>query len=85
MPHIVKIFCGASHSLALDGAGRAFAWGKNNQGQCGLGNRTDAFEPRVVSAFDGMVVVDMAGGWEHTLACTQAGLAFSFGAGCVCR
>ena len=80
-PRIVKIFCGASHSLAIDHAGRAFAWGKNNQGQCGLGNRTDAFEPRSITALAGAVVVDMAGGWEHSLACTQHGQAFAFGAG----
>jgi alpha-tubulin suppressor-like RCC1 family protein len=80
-PVIVKIFCGASHSLALSVNGQAFAWGKNNQGQCGLGSRSDAEVPRAVTAFGGLVVVDMAGGWEHTLACTQAGLAFSFGAG----
>ena len=78
---IVKVFCGASHSLALDIAGNAYAWGKNNQGQCGLGHRIDSLIPAVISAFEGLVVVDMAGGWEHTLACTQGGLIFSFGAG----
>jgi len=78
---IVKIFCGASHSLAIDSQGAAYAWGKNNQGQCGLGNRTDACEPRVISAFEAYTVIDMAGGWEHTLACTLAGDVFAFGAG----
>lgn len=80
-PRVVKIFCGASHSLAIDHLGRAFAWGKNNQGQCGLGNRTDAFEPRSITALASEVVVDMAGGWEHSLACSQRGRAFAFGAG----
>lgn len=34
---IVRIACGASHSLAVSEDGQVFGWGKNTQGQCGVG------------------------------------------------
>lgn len=34
---VVSVQCGASHSLALTDAGTIYTWGKNTQGQCGVG------------------------------------------------
>lgn len=34
---ISAIYCGASHSLGLTATGAIYCWGKNSQGQCGLG------------------------------------------------
>ena len=33
----MRVACGASHSLAVSEDGQIFAWGKNSQGQCGVG------------------------------------------------
>lgn len=36
--HIAHICCGAYHCCAISGNGRLFCWGKNTEGQCGLGS-----------------------------------------------
>lgn len=38
---ILKISCGSSHSFAISDSGIVYSWGKNNQGQCGIGNTID--------------------------------------------
>ena len=34
---VALVQCGASHSLAVTVTGKLYAWGKNSQGQCGVG------------------------------------------------
>ncbi|GMF17806.1 unnamed protein product [Phytophthora fragariaefolia] len=81
------IFCGASHSLGISWDGTAYAWGKNNQGQCGHGHTNDQWVIQRIESFgdseDGEdeFVVDAAGGWEHTLFCTASGRVYSCGCG----
>ena len=36
---ITSVQCGASHSLALSDRGVVYSWGKNSQGQCGVGTK----------------------------------------------
>lgn len=79
-----RIYCGASHSLAISTDGRAFSWGKNNQGQCGHGHINDQLSVEEVVFFQGEVeekVVHAAGGWEHTMFCTSSGRVYSCGCG----
>ncbi|KAH9159076.1 hypothetical protein LEN26_002534 [Aphanomyces euteiches] len=80
---IVAVFCGASHSLAINQQGRLYTWGKNNQGQCGHGHTNDQLTPAEVLYFDEMEmhVLTVAGGWEHTLICTTNGKAYACGCG----
>ncbi|KAH7476858.1 Ultraviolet-B receptor UVR8 [Phytophthora ramorum] len=82
------IFCGASHSLGLSWDGRAYAWGKNNQGQCGHGHTNDQLTIQEIESFrdsgggeEDECVVFAAGGWEHTLFCTDSGRVYSCGCG----
>ncbi|RLN36612.1 hypothetical protein BBJ28_00003973 [Nothophytophthora sp. Chile5] len=81
------IFCGASHSLGLSWDGRAFCWGKNNQGQCGHGHTNDQWTIQEIESFrnnddeEAEYVVHAAGGWEHTLFCTASGRVYSCGCG----
>jgi alpha-tubulin suppressor-like RCC1 family protein len=51
---IARVYCGASHSLAVTQAGHLFAWGKNNQGQCGHGHTNDQLQPAEVTYFSDM-------------------------------
>eukprot|EP00727_Mastigamoeba_balamuthi_P011421 m51a1_g6901 hypothetical protein (403) ;mRNA; r:44517-45949 len=37
----VEVACGSLHGLALDAAGRVWAWGHNRSGQCGAGAPSD--------------------------------------------
>lgn len=79
-----RIYCGASHSLAISTDGRAFSWGKNNQGQCGHGHTNDQLSVEEVVFFRDEVeekVVHAAGGWEHTMFCTSSGRVYSCGCG----
>ncbi|TYZ60563.1 hypothetical protein PybrP1_006520 [[Pythium] brassicae (nom. inval.)] len=78
------VYCGASHSLALGADGRVFAWGKNNQGQCGHGRTNDQLGVEEVGYFRDKVdedIVHAAGGWEHTLFCSASGRVYSAGCG----
>lgn len=79
-----RVYCGASHSLALSVDGRVFAWGKNNQGQCGHGHTNDQLTVQDVAFFRDDVdedIVHAAGGWEHTLFCAASGRVYSAGCG----
>lgn len=82
------IFCGASHSLGLSYEGQAYAWGKNNQGQCGHGHTNDQWTIKEIYNFrdtedgiDNERVTCAAGGWEHSLFRTASGRVYSCGCG----
>ncbi|DAZ94133.1 TPA: hypothetical protein N0F65_010377 [Lagenidium giganteum] len=79
-----SVYCGASHSLGVTRDGRAFAWGKNNQGQCGHGHTNDVYTIEEIRYFPDEadeLVAHAAGGWEHTLFCTTSGRVYSCGCG----
>uniref|UniRef100_K3WKG9 RCC1-like domain-containing protein n=1 Tax=Globisporangium ultimum (strain ATCC 200006 / CBS 805.95 / DAOM BR144) TaxID=431595 RepID=K3WKG9_GLOUD len=79
-----NVYCGASHSLAVGYDGRAYSWGKNNQGQCGHGHTNDQLSIQEISFFRDEVeedIVHAAGGWEHTLFCSASGRVYSSGCG----
>eukprot|EP01037_Dinobryon_pediforme_P025329 gene25329-27437_t len=80
---ITAVQCGASHSLALTDKGKVFSWGKNTQGQCGHASNEDVLRPQVIKKLFDLhhVVVQLAAGWEHSLALTLEGKLFSWGSG----
>ncbi|KMQ90033.1 rcc1 and btb domain-containing protein 1 [Lasius niger] len=45
---IVKVTCGFEHTLALTDEGKLYAWGKNDNGQVGVNERT-SFDPIMVN------------------------------------
>ena len=60
----VAVAAGAAHSVAVDAAGGAWAWGSNAYGQCGRHGATESAQPaRIESLFRGgaRVVVAAAG------------------------
>ncbi|GMF29328.1 unnamed protein product [Phytophthora lilii] len=82
------VFCGASHSLGISWEGRAYAWGKNNQGQCGHGHTNDQWTVQEIESFsdneegeEDECIIYAAGGWEHTLFCADSGRVYSCGCG----
>lgn len=76
----VAVECGASHSLILDCNGRVYTFGKNSQGQCGIGTTEDCYFPKLVD-LPGMVIQKIAAGWEHTMMLTETGKLLSCGGG----
>ena len=63
---IVNIWCGASHSMALDENYMPYIWGKNSQGQCGNGTTEDVLDPIVPSVLEPLQVKMFAAGCCHS-------------------
>ena len=47
---ITKLECGFNHSLALSDLGVLYAWGANNHGQLGSGNKANLCSPTPVTS-----------------------------------
>lgn len=65
------------HSFALDRDGTLWSWGVNCNGQLGLGDTQSRSSPTVVAGL--RRVVDMAGGYAHTIAATLEGHVYAWG------
>lgn len=77
----VKLACGSSFTFVCT-EGALYSWGKNSAGQCGQGTFGECLVPKAVDFFsDVETVVDVCGGWDHALACTESGKVFSWGCG----
>ncbi|KAH3744576.1 ADPribosylation factor subfamily protein [Pelomyxa schiedti] len=54
---------GSAHSLALTETNILFAWGSNDQGQLGLGDRCDRNTPTVITFLSSKKIKNIACGW----------------------
>ena len=50
--HIVRVTAGDTHSLALTAEGQLYTFGRNTNGQLGIGSNTDCASPVLVTAFE---------------------------------
>jgi alpha-tubulin suppressor-like RCC1 family protein len=80
---IRSVACGSHHTVAVAENGSLYAWGKNSNGQCGLGHTNNVLSPVSVSS---LLQADVrihvaAAGTGHTLCVSEAGILFSFGRG----
>ncbi len=78
---VQTIACGGNHSVAVSTSGAVYAWGKNDHGQLGLGDRTDRNLPAQVRSLRSQDVRRVTCGQDHTVCLTGDGGVFSFGAG----
>lgn len=81
---IVRVAAGWYHSVALDDTGVVYAWGSNNYGQVGTGNKTQANTPAAVvtsGALNGKTLVTVDAGRAHTIASDRDGVAYAWGWG----
>ncbi|WMV29485.1 hypothetical protein MTR67_022870 [Solanum verrucosum] len=78
---IKQIACGDSHCLAVTMEGEVQSWGRNQNGQLGLGTTEDSLVPRKIEAFKGIPVKMVAAGAEHTAAVTEDGELYGWGWG----
>lgn len=78
---IKQIACGDSHCLAITADGGVLSWGRNQNGQLGLGHTEDVLVPHKVTAFEGVAVKMLAAGAEHTTAVTENGKLYGWGWG----
>jgi len=74
---IVALAAGGGHSLALDGSGIVWAWGRNQEGQLGDGTVTNQFEPVKVNPFlpadANVAMTAISAGEYYSLALDQHG------------
>ncbi|KAL6542382.1 Ultraviolet-B receptor uvr8 [Orobanche minor] len=78
---IKQIACGDSHCLAVTMEGQVQSWGRNQNGQLGLGTTEDSLLPQKIEAFQGISVKMVAAGAEHTAAVTENGELYGWGWG----
>ncbi|EFJ39741.1 hypothetical protein VOLCADRAFT_70529 [Volvox carteri f. nagariensis] len=76
-----RVACGDTHTLVVAGEGELFTFGRNQNGQLGLGHTNDCLSPQLVVALQGERVRSVACGSEHSLAATESGTVFSWGWG----
>ncbi|KAG5393982.1 hypothetical protein IGI04_023945 [Brassica rapa subsp. trilocularis] len=78
---IQQIACGDSHCLAVTMDGEVQSWGRNQNGQLGLGDTEDSLVPKKIQAFEGIRIKMVAAGAEHTAAVTEDGDLYGWGWG----
>lgn len=84
---IVKVGAGNNFSAAMSSSGELWVWGRNDQGQLGLGEEAmgDMYSaesfPRLVTSLpqDGLRVVDFACGEHHIVVLTDSGALYEWG------
>lgn len=59
---------------------QVFGWGYNGNGQLGLGNNVNQTNPCRVSALHDVCVAQIVCGYAHTMALTDEGLLYAWGA-----
>lgn len=78
---ITHVSCGTTHSLALTNWGQVFSWGSNSIGQLGHDSDLQTYTtPRMVKTIATKTVIQIASGQFHSLALTNSGELFSWGA-----
>ncbi|XP_071722519.1 ultraviolet-B receptor UVR8-like [Rutidosis leptorrhynchoides] len=78
---IKQIACGDSHCLAVTMEGEVLSWGRNQNGQLGLGTSEDSPVPQKIQSFQGVPIKMVAAGAEHTAAVTEDGNLYGWGWG----
>lgn len=75
------VVCGAYHSAVITSDKRAFMWGLNRSGQCGIGEKADTVtQPRPVAFKSGVRISMLACGRNHSLALHENGSVWAWGA-----
>lgn len=72
-----ELSLGKHYSCVIDTRGQLRCWGANNEGQLGLGDRTDRTAPTLIEL--GAAVAHVAAGETHTCAGTVSGDFYCFG------
>ena len=79
--NFISIIWGYHHSAGITIEGELFTWGKGLFGQLGHANNQSISNPQLVSELSKVKVVQVACGWQHTIALTNDGQVFSWGYG----
>lgn len=78
---IKQIACGDCHCLAVTIENKVLSWGRNQNGELGLGTTKDSHVPQKILAFEGIRIKMVAAGAEHSVAITEDGDLYGWGWG----
>ena len=78
---VAHVACGDNHSILVLIDGALLCFGRNQNGQLGLGDTKDRASPARVEALSGIHILRAAGGAEHTAVATDDGAMYTFGWG----
>lgn len=78
---VVSVACGDTHTLVATDTGELWSFGRNQNGQLGLGSIQDSLSPQLVAALQGKRVMRVACGAEHSCCVTDAGEVYCWGWG----
>ncbi|XP_007910714.1 RCC1 and BTB domain-containing protein 1 isoform X1 [Callorhinchus milii] len=76
----LAIACGQTSSMAVADNGEVYGWGYNGSGQLGIGNNGNQLTPCRLAGLQGVCVQQIVCGYAHTLALTDEGLLYAWGA-----
>lgn len=82
MSRIVQITGGWDHSLCLFNDGRVFSWGGGYELRrpvCGHGTNEKQLIPKLIEALAKEVIVQIACGWDHSIALSKRGRVYCWG------
>lgn len=79
---ILRVVCGADHTLCLANDGRLYAFGSNAEGQCGQGSvgALAVYFPEAIQFSSGRPIIHFAAGAQHSLAAVDGEL-WAWGSG----
>mmetsp|Transcript_60862 Transcript_60862/g.114551 ORF Transcript_60862/g.114551 Transcript_60862/m.114551 type:complete len:366 (-) Transcript_60862:199-1296(-) len=75
----LAVAAGEGHSLYVSDTGDVFSSGRGTEGQLGTGKKAVLHKPEPIEALADVVVVGIAAGSHHSIACTAAGRVFMWG------
>ncbi|KHN17397.1 Putative E3 ubiquitin-protein ligase HERC4 [Glycine soja] len=78
---IQQIACGDSHCLAVTMDSQVLSWGRNQNGELGLGTAEDSLLPQKIQIFEGDKMAMVACGWRHTICVSSSGGLYTNGWG----
>ena len=78
---VVAVAAGSVHSLALTADGAVWSWGGGVDGRLGHGDGQRQLLPKKVEALAGQRAVALSAGYNHSIALTADGGAYTWGKG----
>ncbi|XP_004503906.1 ultraviolet-B receptor UVR8-like isoform X2 [Cicer arietinum] len=78
---IKQLACGDSHCLAVTMESKVLSWGRNQNGELGIGTTKDSPVPQKLFTFEGIHINMVAAGAEHSVAITEDGDLYGWGWG----
>lgn len=76
---VVRVACGAEHSVCSTDTGEVYAWGWGRYGNIGDGHRQDRHVPTQVQGLAAVKIEQVACGWRHNLAVDDTGALYTWG------